>query len=285
MFRRAQKAVIGRVLALLLGFLAAGCAQIPTEVAPALTRFSPGEHFRDCPACPEMVVIPGGSFMMGSADMATDRTTVGSRYRLQREKPVHRVTINRPFAIGKYKIERQQFAAFVEDTGYDASGSCHYWTGSDYYETSKSWRDAYEPTSKHNPVVCVSWYDAKAYVAWLSKRTGREYRLPSESEWEYVAHGSADAVLDAKSSSRLFEVLDMTGVAGEWLEDCWHPTYAEAPGDGHPWGPPGSELCSRRVVRGAIWYYGEEVRSPTTRSRYKPGQRNVDIGFRVARTL
>ena len=203
-----------------------------------------------------------------------------------REKPVHRVTIGQPFAIARYKVEREEFAAFVAETGYDLTGSCHYWTGSDYRDTGKSWRDAdYAPTTR-NPVVCVSWYDAKAYVAWLSQKTGKAYRLPSESEWEYVRRGSVDTLPNGKLASNRLHVFDMSGVAGEWIEDCWHASYDGAPRDGSAWAPKSSETCYQRLVRGAIWYYlPEEFRSPSTRSRYKPGQRNVDIGFRVARTL
>ena len=262
------------IIPLALGLLLVACAQI-----------TPGTSFRDCAECPEMVVIPSGSFMMGSTDTESDRTTRGSRHRLMREKPVHRVTLGQLFAIGKYKVERKEFAAFVAETGYHSAGSCDYWTGR-YYDTGKTWRDSYRPAgTTRNPVRCVSWYGAKAYVAWLSQKTGKEYRLPSESEWEYVRRGFVDTLREGKPVSNRFQVFDMSGVAGEWIEDCWHETYSAAPRDGSAWSPKSAETCFRRVVRGAIWYYGKDFRRPTTRSRYKPGLMNVDIGFRVARTL
>lgn len=260
-----------RCLALAAGLvvlvaLTSGCAEVP----PVATSLPPGEVFRDCTVCPEMVVVPPGTFMMGSPDTAYDRTTIGSRNRLGFEKPVHRVTIDRPFAVGKYKVERNEFKAFINETGYVVAGSCMYWTGIRNYITGKNWSNAYKSATPRDPVVCVSWYDAKAYIAWLSEKTGAAYRLLSESEWEYVAR-----------NTQLFQISDMTGVAGEWLEDCWHETYDGAPDDGSPWDMAGH--CSLRAVRGAIWYYGEDYLSSSTRSRYTSDLRNTDIGFRVAR--
>lgn len=264
-----------RIIPFALGLFLVACAQI-----------KPGTSFRDCLECPEMVVIPSGSFMMGSTDTESDRTTLRSRHRLMREIPVHRVTLGQLFATGKYKVERKEFAAFVAETGYHRAGSCYFGTERDDYVIDKTWRDSYFPSgTTRNPVLCVSWYGAKAYVAWLSQKTGKEYRLPSESEWEYVRRGSVDTLREGIPVSNRFQVFDMSGVAGEWIEDCWHETYDAAPRDGSAWSPKSAETCIRRVVRGATWYYGEDFRRPTTRSRYKPGLMNVGIGFRVARTL
>jgi len=156
------------------------------------------QNFRDCPTCPEMVRIPSGSFAMGpaisggaAAPSPYDEDRMGDG---QIIGPKHRVTIGTSFALGKYEVTRGEFAAFVAATGRPTGSSC---SGNGYTYGDKnfggnvmpgrSWRDpAFVQTDRH-PVVCVSWDDAKAYVAWLSRVTGKAYRLPSEAEWEYAA--------------------------------------------------------------------------------------------------
>ena len=153
----------------------------------------PGRRFRDCDACPEMVVVPAGTFVMGSPS--------GEEGRYDNEGPQHRVTIAEPFAVGVYEVTRGEFARFARSTGHSAGNSCRVFeygmwtadTGEEMYISSQvnksgaNWRNpGYEHTAAH-PVVCISWDDAHAYIRWLSAKTGAEYRLLSESEWEYVA--------------------------------------------------------------------------------------------------
>ncbi len=144
------------------------------------------DTFKDCDVCPEMVVIPAGQFMMGSPSDEEGRDVD--------EGPVHRVQVP-SFALGKYEVTRGQFAAFVRATGYSAGGNC--WVdkgGGDLRElASKNWRDPNFSQTDRDPVVCVNWNEAKAYVEWLGRETGERYRLPSESEWEYAARAGTTA--------------------------------------------------------------------------------------------
>ena len=139
------------------------------------------DSFRECTECPEMVVVPAGSFTMGSAE---DEPGRGAE-----ETPQHVVTFEQAFAIGKFEVTVDQFAAFVRETRHDAGSAC------DVIEAGKridlkpgrSWRNPGFPQGGNDPAVCLSWNDAKAYVAWLERATGRPYRLLSEAEWEYAA--------------------------------------------------------------------------------------------------
>ena len=147
-------------------------------------------RFRDCPGCPEMVVVPGGSFMMGSPP--------GEAGRFNNEGPQHRVVIGRPFAVGVFEVTRGEFERFAEGTDHPSGGACWWWDeeqGRAIQRQDRNWRDpGFEQTDRH-PVVCVNWEDAQSYVGWLSKKTGHAYRLLSESEWEYAARNGNGAVL------------------------------------------------------------------------------------------
>ena len=146
-----------------------------------------GSEFRDCDDCPEMVVIPAGRFRMGCVS--------GDGACLDNERPVRDVDVA-SFALGKYEVTRAQFAAFVSATGHVARGCVVYaWLqrsfARDRWGTESrdgaSWREPGFRQRANEPVVCVNWEDASAYVRWLSEETGEEYRLPSEAEWEYAA--------------------------------------------------------------------------------------------------
>ena len=241
---------------------------------------SPGTKLQDCPECPEMVVVPSGRFMMGSRSSGEDD-----------ERPVHEVTIARPFAVGVYEVTFGEWDACVSDRGCGG-----------YRPYDEGWGRG------RRPVINVSWNDAKAYVRWLSEKTGEAYRLLSEAEWEYVARagtrtkfwwgndvGRNRANCDGCGSrwdntqtapvgafsANPFGLHDVHGNVYEWTEDCWNGSYHGAPSDGSAWE---SGNCGRRVVRGGSWNYYPWGLS-ALRIRYTTGDRNLDAGFRVARTL
>lgn len=174
--------------------IAAVLLLVTAEVAPAQTK-PQRTSFRDCEGCPAMMSLPPGSFEMGATSAEEQREGVPEKFRGW-AVPEHTVTLRRGVAIGVYEVTRAEFARFIAETGYDAGNTCYVlerdaatnqWG---YQERDgKNWRDPGFPQSDNDPVVCVSWDDAKAYTAWLSKRAGRPYRLPSEAEWEYAARG------------------------------------------------------------------------------------------------
>ena len=251
----------------------------------------PVKVFRDCDGCPEMVVLPAGSFMMGSPSSEEGRD--GD------EGPVHRVTIPAPFGVGKYEVTFSEWDSCV------SSGGC-----GDYLPFDWGWgRD-------RRPVVHVSWDDAKRYVSWLSRKTGKRYRLLTESEWEYAAragttgpfhfgstistdqanyngdytYGPGRKGVDRKKTvpvgsfpSNGFGLHDMHGNIWEWVEDCWHGSYAGAPSDGRAWVSGGN--CEKRLLRGGSWNFGPGNLRSAFRFRFTAGFRYYFIGFRVARTL
>ena len=249
----------------------------------AVTSFKAGETFRDCDQCPEMVVIPAGKFTMGSPDSEVGRS--------KDEGPQHTVTIARPFAVSKYEVTFDEWDACV------AAGGC----------THKP-EDAGWGRGKR-PVINVSWDDAQAYVAWLSKKTGKRYRLLSEAEWEYAARGGTTtrypwgdepgtnrANFDGSGSQwsgkqtapvgsfepNAFGLYDMIGNVWEWVQDCWNDSYQGAPADGSAWE---SGNCGQRVVRGGSWNNYPEDARVANRSRRGPTVRYNIQGFRLARTL
>ena len=287
--------------------------------ARAREALRPGRVFRDCGECPEMVVVPAGSFTMGSP------TSEEGRH--DDEGPQRRVTIARSIAVGKYEATRGEFARFVSATGRSMGDSCRTHENGEWEDRSgRGWRSPGFRQTDRDPVVCVRWEDARAYVAWLSRETGQEYRLLSESEWEYAARGGtrnsrywgdgetgqcahangADQALKRRYSdwgwttascsdgyvhtspagsfsANGFGLHDMSGNVSEWVEDCWHDSYAGAPSDGRAWTT--GDDCSRHIFRGGSWINGPRVVRAAFRNRFGPGNRNVYIGFRVARTL
>ena len=149
------------------------------------TPARPGRRFSDCPGtwCPAMVEVPAGSFMMGSPE--------GEWPRGDDEGPVHRVEIAQPLAVALHEVTRKQWQRFVQETRHDSGNSCVVWDEVDGWQrrSGRSWRNPGFSQADDHPVVCVSWDDARAYARWLSRKTGKSYRLLSEAEWEYVARG------------------------------------------------------------------------------------------------
>lgn len=162
------------------------------NTAASGTRYAPGTRFRDCSDCPEMMVVPRGNFIMGSPPT--------EKYRFEREGPQHEVKIARDFAVGVYHVTRAEYGAFARETKRATDGGCFVWSKKGWSEdTTKSWRSPGFPQTDRDPVLCVNWEDAQAYVSWLNKRVntsskgqaepsgGGPYRLLTEAEWEYAA--------------------------------------------------------------------------------------------------
>jgi formylglycine-generating enzyme required for sulfatase activity len=173
-------------------YLTALAAWLMTACAPgdeiaavdSTAQLVPGATFRDCSDCPKMVMIASGSFMMGSADGEDEREQATDWDRAY-HSPRHPVTIARAFALGEYDVTRAEFSVFARETGHQASDTCYGHAAA--VGLPVTWRDPGYPQTERDPVVCVSWKDAQAYLAWLSRKTGQRYRLPSEAEWEYAA--------------------------------------------------------------------------------------------------
>ena len=304
-------------------------APFTIETVPPHARVRPnaGDRFRDCPECPEMVVVPGGSFRKGSPP--------GEQGRDHLEGPVHEVTIAVPFAVGRHEVTVDEFRRFVDETGHLAGSSCHTHEGVDWegwpvelpdstwgYRLGRNWRKPGFDQSGRHPVVCVSWEDAQAYVAWLSRETGEEYRLLSESEWEYAARAGTTTArpwgedesgqcryangADASAKERYLDWPAAscrdghvkTAPAGsfapnDWgihdmLGNVWEWTedcpngYLGALSDG---GASESGDCSRRVLRGGSWYAEPGELRSANRDAFTTRDRAANLGFRVVRTL
>ena len=264
-----------------------GNVQRPASAAPTRTTegVEIGEVFRDCATCPELVVVPAGSYQMGSPSSEEGRA--------DDEGPVHRVTIAQPFAVGVYEVTFAEWDACV------SGGGCN-----GHRPNDRGWGGR-----GRRPVINVSWEDARAYVAWLSRETGQRYRLLSEAEWEYVARAGTttkywwgdetgqnrancygcgsqwDSEQTAPVGSfrpNAFGLHDVHGNVWEWVQDCWNGNYAGAPGDGRAW-----EMgdCSRRVLRGGSWYVEPWYLRSALRIRGTAGNRGSGSGFRIARSL
>jgi formylglycine-generating enzyme required for sulfatase activity len=274
--------------------------------AKATDTAGPVQVLRDCPDCPEMVVVPAGHFTMGSPTNEPERFD-------EEQLPV---SIAKPFAVGRYALTRGEFAAFVAATGHGTDGGCWAYTGTAWnYQVELNWRSPGFSQNDRHPVVCVNWYDAKAYAAWLSKKTGKNYRLPSEAEREYVARAgtttpfwwgitistnqanyNGDYTYSGGSKgeyrkktvpvdafkANAWGLYNVHGNVWEWTEDCWNDKNTGNRGDGSA---RTSNDCSHRVVRGGSWYGIPRFLRSAHRYRYATDVRNLIVGFRVARTL
>ncbi|MBS0376332.1 MAG: formylglycine-generating enzyme family protein [Proteobacteria bacterium] len=174
------------LLASLLAAVAIAQPQAPPAKSAAAAPASPPGVLRDCPACPELVVVPAGEFLLGTSGDARERDADRG------ESPPLAVSISRAFAIGRYEVTVAEFRAFATAANYAPAGDCRVASDGAWVRLpDRSWTTPGFPTPQadNEPVVCVSWDDAKAYADWLSKATGKVYRLPSETEWEYAARG------------------------------------------------------------------------------------------------
>ena len=234
------------------------------------------KSFRDCPECPEMIIIPPGSFTMGADTGFSD------------ERPLHKVTIGHAFALGKTEVTQAQWRAIMGNNPSEFIGC-----GDDC------------------PVEKVSWNDAQNFIQKLNTKTGKQYRLPSEAEWEYACRageqlnycGSANVEKVAwygtyeqqtgnsndtthpvaTRQANALGLYDMSGNVFEWVEDSYHDSYIGAPADGSVW--QGDD--TKRVARGGSWYYYPLFERAAARMWVNPSYRVAikDLGFRIAISL
>jgi len=241
--------------------------------------YAPFSTFQDCDTCPELVVIPPGSFRMGSP------------YGDASELPVHTVTIDYSFAIGRAEVKVGEWKTCVAD------GVCESFTSRFYNQIDDFPRSG------------PGWIQAKNYVRWLSKKTGYTYRLPSEAEWEYAARGGtifrywwgpkfkpdyancctggpvykAVALKPAGAyPTNPFGLYDVTGSLSEWTEDCWNPSFEKAPRDGSP---RLTGQCHLRVIKGGDRWSGPEYVRPSYRYGLATDASSNSWGLRVIREL
>jgi formylglycine-generating enzyme required for sulfatase activity len=292
---------------------AAPAAEAAAGNAPARDAAAP-RSFRDCPTCPEMVVVPAGEVTLGSAPDTIDR---GSN-----EGPRRRVRIARPFAVGRHEITRAQWREFVAATGYATPAGCQFYDGHYGYVQEHDWRNPGFPQREDHPVVCVSVRDAEAYAAWLGARTGRRYRLPSSAEFEYANRAGSDApwfwgtasteacdwanVADndlkphypkqqvhncrddylhtapvGRFRPNAFGLHDIVGNVFEWTLDCWHASFDGAPTDGSAWLEAGGGDCAYRTPRGGSWVSGPNWTRAAAQSKDPVDYRSFLLGFRL----
>jgi formylglycine-generating enzyme required for sulfatase activity len=283
----------------------------PTVVqAPSRSAPKPNESFKDCDKCPEMVVVPAGSFTMGSpeserapiaAAWANYGITPGSlttNMPLSSEGPQHKVTIAQPLAVGRFAVTFDQWDACGDDGGCNA-----------YHPSDQGWGRG------TRPVVNVSWDEAKAYVGWLSRRTAKNYRLLSEAEREYMTRaatttpfwwGSTFSTDQANyNGTRTYDnqpvgenrqktlpvdffapnpwgFYQVSGNSYDWIEDCIHDDYFGAPVDGSAWS---ADNCKGHVVRGGAWSSAPWNLRSAFRGWFPTNFRSSNHGFRVARPL
>jgi formylglycine-generating enzyme required for sulfatase activity len=246
---------IRAALACTTALLAAGCATLDNGGLPA-----PGQAFRDCSVCPEMMVVPAGEFSMGASMQDTfDRTDL----------PPHTVKIARPFAIGKYEVMRREFEGFVSETGYRPEIGCSELVPSGYRSADPGplgWRSPGFPQNERHPVVCVAFADAKAYVEWLARKTGKNYRLLTEAEWEYAARAGgerADPWSGAPGDAcKHANVLDQSFSALGPLPERLRGYSVQHCNDGHPFTSPAGSYPANRLglhdMLGNVWELVED---------------------------
>jgi formylglycine-generating enzyme len=166
---------------------------VPAATSIAAETLKPGSTFKDCHTCPEMVVIPPGQFIMGSTAEETSREETPDRDAAN-EKPQHQVTIKYSFAAMKTEVTRKDFAAFIAETKHETGEGCKVWDKEanawGIMDADSSWQNPGFPQADNHPVVCVQWADAAAYASWMSKKTGKTYRLLSDAEFEWLLRGT-----------------------------------------------------------------------------------------------
>lgn len=247
------------------------------------------------PGTTEMIPVPEGCFQMGN--------TFGDGYYM--ERPVHEVCLS-AFAIGEFSVTRGDFKKFAEETGYrseaEKSGGCYIYDGIRWVkDPASSWRFPGFLQQDNHPVVCVSWNDSIAYAEWLTGKMKRQYRLPTEAEWEYAARsggkqekyaGSDDvdsvAWYSRNSGNRTHPVgskqpndlglYDMSGNVWQWTADWYNERYYRESPINNPQGP---NSGSKRIFRGGSWFSDQRGVRTTYRDFHFPSYASSYLGFRL----
>lgn len=263
-----------------------------------------------CADCPELITIPAGSYQMGK--------TVNYGYG-DMDGPSHTVTLQHAFALAKHEVTLGQYRRFIRDSGHVPERKCNVYKEDAkwFIDPARSWDKPGFAQQDSHPVVCVSWRDAQAYIKWLNGRTGRQFRLPSEAEWEYVAtladlgdsrnggavshdhanigtveccggeKGGRDVWMHTAPVGSFppdkFGLSDIRGNVWEWQADCYHPDYDDAPDDGSA-----RVSCPKsgyHVVRGASYGDGGQYLSERLRLQGTDDYGYFTVGFRLAETI
>jgi len=255
---------------------------------------SANNSFRDCDMCPKLISLSHGKAEIGSRLTEKGRG-IG-------ESPRRTITISKGFAIGKYEVKRIEFAKFIKETGHQVTAQC---TRKEAKGDPPNWKNPGYRQGLHDPVVCISYRDARAYILWLSEHTGRPYRLPSQAEWEYAARagtntayafgptlspGQANFGRNKGGTTRAGTydpnaglIHDMHGNVWEITDDCWTPDLSKIPEDASPVGITGD--CTRKVIKGGAWDSSVEKLRSAARGVLPEDTGSNAVGFRVVRDM
>ena len=297
-------------------FLSLGACIAPVQAAS-------GDILKDCEFCPDLVVVPAGTFRMGTPLGINVDNETG-------EQPPVQMTIPQDFALGRTEVTRREFGAFAKETSFEPTVLCRVWDDKlQRYadDPDRTWKRPGVPAKPkpQHPVSCVSWQEAKSYVAWLADSTGLAYRLPTEAEWEYAARAGSDTLypwgnsahqgcrwanaydIDSRERYPLawahmacrdgfagvahvgslepnaFGLYDMLGNVWEFAEDCATKSHIGRPKDGSAWVWEGG--CARIIQRGGGWMTSVARISPGYHGDANATHRFDFGGFRVARDL
>jgi formylglycine-generating enzyme required for sulfatase activity len=276
--------------------------RVPTP--PSDHHLPVGAIFQDAPFAPEMVVVPDGDFWMGSPDgSGGDQGDVAEPGRQEDEGPRHRVTVSRPFAVGRFAVTFEEWDLAQEHPEWRRHTGLKPRRPSDW-----KWGRG------RRPVVDVSWNDARGYCRWLTAVTGKSYRLPTEAEWEYccragattpyttgdtigkeeakfypaegtaAASGAGEGTAEVGSyPANAWGLYDVHGNVWEWCQDGWHDGYKGEPDGDRAW-QNGAE-SGRRVLRGGSWNRSPQHLRSALRNSSNSDSRNRYFGFRIVRPL
>ena len=310
-----------------------GCAGVSTRSATLAPRttgplsasdecaLKPKDVFRECENCPEMVMVSAGEVLMGS-----DRDDIDGGVAAANEGPQHKAVIRQPIAVGRFEVTRDQYAAFVTSSGYKVGDHCVTFENNKPQDRAdRSFLNPGYTQDGNHPAVCVSWVNAKAYVDWLSRSTGKSYRLLSEAEFEYAARAGGSSRYGFGNDPA--ELCKFANGADQSAKAAGLPANAPYMNckDGYPFTAPvgsfapnafglydlignvwewtedcfygdyatarlesasrSTEVCGSRTLRGGDWFSTEQSLRPAVRAKADPDAHNDDIGFRVVRTL